>query len=1105
MKITLVLLFCTVFTLFAENTHSQNAKVTILRNNVALQEILNEIEEQTEYLFLYNKKNVDVDRSTSIYAENKSVAEVLNNVLKDTKVNYEMVGKHIVLSDQIDEVKNTLQARRTITGTVVDVRGDAMIGVNVVQKGTTTGVITDINGNFSITVPENIILQISYIGYLTQEVAVESQKTIRIVLEEDALALDEVVIVSYGTQLKRQVTGSISTIKAESLSDLPVGQIGQKLQGQIAGVQINQSTGAPGQGMAFRIRGATSINNSNQPLIVLDGLPISAGLNNINPDEIESFSVLKDAAATSLYGSRAANGVILITTKGGKKGKLTASFSAYYGIQTMLGQKEMEMMNGQEFAQFKKEYYEDKAKYEDPSVTVPEYYQNPEKYGKGTDWYKLMLRSSAPTQNYSLSLSGGTDRFQSSVVLGFIDQKGITKNSGFTRASLRANNNFQLNDKIKIGLNVAPVLQSYNNQATDGDRQILSATMLADPTVSPYKDDGSIKISLESPGMFPQPNWLYFIDNRLNNTRILTMLANAFVDVDIWKGLKYKLQTGVDLGNYRQREWASSLSGGGLFTAPPVKANSFYNTWTYYNWSVENLLSYDRTFGDHEVGGLIGYSAQKYNRENSELSGTDFPDDDISWIEAAATKNGKANMSEWALISFIARANYSYKNRYMLQATFRRDGSSRFGPENRYASFPSVSAGWVVSDEAFMNPVKDVMNYLKLRASYGLTGNYNIGDYSYIANMKSANYVLNGTLASGQALSNIGNNTLTWEESKQFDIGIDLGFFNDRLTIMYDYYFKKTDGLLYQVNLPISTGFGNIAANVGQFDNWGHEIDIQSRNLIGDFKWKTNLNLTIARSKVKELSTNNVPIGGNDEYYDWNRLEVGKPIGVFSGYVFDGVYMTQEEFDSQPKHATSDIGTVRMKDISGPDGTPDGKIDIYDRTIIGDPNPDLMYGLTNEFSWKNFDLSILVNGQIGGDVFLGAYENMLNLDGVFNVLKDVKNRWRSPENPGNGKIPRTKTNTTQLYRMNHSGWVYNASYLTLKNITLGYTIPIKPNNYISKARVYFTAQQLFTWTKYPGTNPEINTSNTFSWQGMGVDRTATPIPKTFSIGCNITF
>ena len=1003
-----------------------------------------------------------------------------------------------------DSISGIEQTNGKLSGRVIDAKGEPIPGANISVKGTTIGTITDMDGNFSIDVNPNQILTISFIGYETKTIPVSNQKTLNVVLQETVNQLDELVVVSYGTQKKRDLTGSVSKIDAGELESFPVGQFAQKLQGQVAGVQINQSTGQPGKGMGFRIRGAASINGGSSPLFVVDGIPINMDLSSINPDEIETFSILKDAAATSLYGSRAANGVVLITTKRGKQGKTQVDVNASFGIQTLKGLKTPDVMNGEEFAQYKKEYYEDAARYEGYTGGVPEQYQNPSQYGTGTNWYDLLTRNAA-TQNYSISVTANKDKFNTAIVLGYFRQDGVMYNSNFERYSLRANNDYQVNDRLKLGLNIAPTLQIKNNQNTDGGWQILSAAFLADPTVNPYDENGEPILSLNSPGMFPQPNWIRVLHEKTSKTQDLALLSNAFAELDIWNGIKYKFQAGFDLGAKNYRDFTPSTAGGAMFTAPPQKASGQYNTNFHYSWTIENMLMYNHKFGNHNIDALVGYSAQKYSNEYNQLTATDFPSDDIPWMGAGATKNGDNNIEQWALASVIARANYSFKDRYLLQATFRRDGCSRFGAGYKYANFPSISAGWIVSDEAFMEPVTNVMNYLKIRASYGLTGNYNIGNYRYIAGVSTYNYVLGGSLAPGKGLGNLGNNALTWEETKQLDLGVDIGFLNDRIYLMYDYYNKKVDGLLYQVDIPRASGFSNIYSNIGDYKAWGHEITLQSRNLVGDFKWTTNLNIAFNRNEITKMGTNNTPKGGYSNQEDFNRLAVGEPIGIFMGYVFDGVYMTEEEFNSQPKHTSSEIGTVRMKDVSGPNGVPDGIIDNNDRVKIGDPNPDFIYGMTNEFSWKNFDLSILISGQVGGDIINSNYEHTLNIDGCFNVLKKVANRWRSPENPGDGQVPRTKAGTTELFRFNNSSWVYDASYLTIKNITLGYTIPIKPSQYLSKLRVYVTAQQLVTFTKYPGMNPEIAMNEDMGWNGLGVDRTTYPVPRTFSIGCNISF
>lgn len=1114
MKLVFFFLLLSSNLVWAGTTYAQLTSLNLELKNVTLEEVFDAIRKQSEFEFFYNNDQVNTSVKVSVKAKNADIYAVLEQALPNI-YEYKINDRYILVNKRRETAPvlspEPPQTKRTITGQVIDKDGEAIIGANIVEKGTTNGTVTDIDGRFSLNVDNEAVLQISYIGYISEEVLVGEKEEINLVMIENVRQIDEVVIVSYGTQKKREITGSITNIKASSLADLPVGQIGQKLQGQIAGVQINQTTGVPGQGMTFRIRGAASISNSSEPLIVVDGMPISTGLNNINPDEIESFSVLKDAAATSLYGSRAANGVILINTKRGKEGRLTVSLNTNVGIQSLNGLKNMEIMNGQEFAQFKKEYYEDRLLYE--GIAIPdaaiEKYWNPEKYGKGTDWYDLLTRTGV-MQTYNLSLTGGGDRMTTATTLGYFKQEGVIKNSKFERITLRSNNDYEVNDRIKIGLNMAPIVQIFQNSNTDGDRQILSGAMIADPTNSPWDENGNRVLSLSSPDMFSSVNWLNAIDDRLEETRVLTLLANAFAEIDIWDGLQYKFQFSTDLQGRRFRKWRPSHAQGGWSSAPTPTSDpsAEFNTENYYTWTLDNMLTYDKAFGDHTLGLLAGYSAQKYSQERQTLVGSQFPDNSIPWVSAGATRIGNVGLDQWSVASFLARVDYNYKNRYMLQANLRNDGSSRFGPNAKYAYFPSVSAGWIISDESFMEPLIKTMNYLKLRASYGVTGNYNIGNYSHTVSIASADdYVFDGKIAQGKVQNIIGNASLTWEETTQLNIGVDLGFLKDRIFFMYDYYDKTTDGMLSSINIQKSSGFSSITGNIGEFHAWGHEFTVESRNLVGELSWKTNLNVSFNRNKVIRLGLNDTPMGGLTDMFGVSALIVGQPIGVFTGLVFDGLYMNQEELDSQPKHATSDIGTVRYKDLGGPDGVPDGIIDVYDKTVIGDPNPKMQFGLTNEFKWKKFDLSFLMTGQVGGDIYAKCFENFLNLDGVFNVLKEVKDRWRSPENPGNGRIQRTLSGKTELSRSSNDLWVYDGTQLTLRNVTLGYTLPVKENKYIRHARFYITAQQLFVLSKYPGPNPEVNstTNNELRWNGMGIDRSVYPVPRTFSVGCNLTF
>ncbi len=1099
MRVTLTLLLIGVFQVSAINSYSQQTRISMNFSDTRISEILNEIENQTNFYFLYNQDLINVNRKVSLSVDNQEVGTILDQLFMQTGVKYAIQDRQIILSN-IDENKLSSQ-QIDVSGSVQNRDGESLPGVTVVLKGTTIGTITDIDGYFVLKdVPNDAVLQFSFVGMKMQEVPVNNKTTLNITMEEDAIGIEEVVAIAYGTQKKRDITGSVQNVNAEELQSIPVGQFAQKLQGQVAGVQINQTTGQPGEGMLFRIRGATSINADNQPLFVVDGFPIVGGINNINPDEIQSYTVLKDASATSLYGSRAGNGVILITTKRAKKGRTDFNFNAYYGVQSTPERGRPDLMNARQFAQYQKEFFEDKIRYEgwknaDGEAVVPVPYQNPSQYGDGTDWYDVMLQA-APIQSYSLSATSRKDKFVSAVVGSYFKQDGVMLNTSFERFSLRGNSEYSVNDHIKIGFNIAPSLQTSENQNTDGFREIIGTAVTVSPILSPWDENGDLRLELSAPNMFAQPNWYRVLTEQENKRTKLHLLTNSFLELDIIDGLKYKFQAGVELESEHLKSFSPSTVGGRLGQAPPQPAEGEYNTGYYYSWLIENILTYSKSFDKHNLEFLAGYTSQKYRWEGSDLSGTDYPDDEISWLDAAATTTGGSRTTAWSMISYISRLNYNYANKYYLQATFRRDGSSRFGANNKWATFPSFSAGWILSEEDFFQNISSKMNYMKLRASYGITGNNNIGNYSHIAGVAAANYVFGGVLEAGKALTGLGNSELTWEETTQFDVGLDLGFFKDRLFLKYDYYRKSTDNLLYQLDIPMASGFSNVQYNVGQIDFWGHEISLETKNMVNDFKWSTNINLAFNENEVKQLGTENVPIGGYDNAGDINRLAVGEPVGVFMGYVYDGIYMTEEEFNKQPKHASSEVGTVRMKDISG-----DGVIDEDDRTIIGDPNPDLVFGIMNEFSYRNFDLSIVMSGVIGGDIIARSFENTNNLDGVFNVETNVADRWRSLENSGNGVVPRTKAGTTELFRFNNTRWVSDGTHLAIKNVTLGYTI--SPKKYIKRARFYVSGQQLSIITKYTGGNPEV--SSGLNWNGLGVDNTAYPVPRTFTIGCNLNF
>ncbi len=992
-----------------------------------------------------------------------------------------------------------------ISGRVTDTDGLPLVGATVEIKGTASATKTDASGNFSLDVASGQTLIVSFIGYQSQEIQVENLSApLTIQLIADDALLDEVVVVSYGTQKKREITGAISDIDADKLKDQPVGQLLNKLQGRLAGVQINQTSGTPGQGMSIKIRGAASIGAGNNPLYVIDGIPIvggAFGIGNINPNEIENISVLKDASAASLYGSRAANGVVLITTKKAKAGQTNVTLSALYGLTNVPQKGRPDLMTAEEWVQFQKEIYEDKAKYEGYTDGVPEMYQDPSAYrDKNTDWYDALLRL-GKSSDYSLSIATNKDKFSSTLTAGYFKQDGVLLNTDYSRFSLRSNNEYNVNDHIKIGTNISATRQSFQSFNTDGGYQILFSAFVTPPIFSPFDtdEDGNIKTSFAAPGILTQPNWHRTLTERIERTHTNGLLTNSYLEVNFLKDFRFKSTFGVELEDWRNRSWRPSTASGDVFTPPPTPGAAGYNTTSDISWVWENNVTYSKTFAeDHQVEVLVGYSAQRFRREFNEAGGSNFSDDLIPWISGGLPEFRTANSgtTQWSLLGEYARLNYNFRGKYLLNAAIRRDGSSRFGVDDRWGSFPSLSLGWVVTEENFAQNW-GVFDYLKLRAGYGVTGNFNIGDFLQYPNIGQDNYPINQHITIGRPIAALGNSLLTWETTKGSNLGADLGFFNDRIAFSFDYYDKVTEGLLYNLEVPASSGFGSVMSNIGKFKLWGYEFALSTKNLQGKLNWTTDINVSINRTKVIQLGANNTPIGGINEYGDSWKTEIGRPMGQFWGYVYDGIYMTEEEFESQPKGINSMVGTVRFKDVNG-----DGVINADDRTYIGDPNPKFVFGINNTLTYKNFDFNIVATGAVGGDIFDGKAEWLELIDGLFNTYSYVKDRWRSPENPGAGIIGRTSPgSTTGEHRKDNSRYVHDGTYLTIKNIALGYTYP-QPFKSIGSIRAFLSVQQAFVFSGYA--NPEVS-ANGLNGLSEGKDAAAYPIPRIFSMGLNINF
>ena len=1008
---------------------------------------------------------------------------------------------------------------RQVRGKITDEKGDGLSGVSILLKGTGNGTGTDANGNFSISVPAGKgTLVISSIGFTTQEVPVNNRSSVNITLASDVRSLENVVVVGYGSQLKKEVTGAVQTVNAKELKDLPVSQITQKLQGRLAGVQINQTTGKPGQGMSVRIRGQLSVSAGSDPLYVIDGFPITGNIGALNPDEIETISILKDAASTSLYGSRAANGVVLITTKKGRKGQTNVSFNTYAGVQQVPQRGRVQMMNAVEFAQFKKEYYEDaNAALPNPVADpVPAEFKNPSQYeGKNNDWYGALIRK-AGLQSYNLTVTSNTDKVSTALVAGVFNQDGVVLNNTYKRYSLRMNTDYAISDKVKVGFNIAPQYVFDNTPRTDGDRGtgILFNALHTWPVMPIYDQNGELTKFNQFPGstgnIFAYPNWVRAAQELVNETKNTSILSNAYIQYQPVKGLVLKSTFNVEYLNSKFFFFNPSTATSAINVPIPTTAVSIRQSTENSSYLNENLATYSRSFKDHNFELLGGFTFQKFRQEATRIQADTYTDDRLPTIQGALNINrgGTTNaVNEFALTSVLSRLTYNYKGKYLFTAAVRRDGSSRFGAANRYGTFPSASAGWVLSDENFFKNFHKV-SFAKLRASYGVIGNNNIGNYTQYALVNNTvNAVFGNNVATGAVVTSLANPNLGWETTKQFDLGLDLGLLNDRIQFTYDFYVKNTTNLLYSVQIAQEAGFGNFNDNIGEIKFWGHAFALTTRNTTGKLKWTTNANISFNRNRVIALAD-----GIDRVYGTFHITQVGQPFGQFYGMQAEGVYLNQADLDKSPKiPGRSTVGSIKLKDING-DGTITMGGNFDDRTIIGSPFPKFTYGIVNTLQFGNFDFTVVGSGSYGNQLLVRHLYSTANLDGVFNLVKEVQYRFRSPSNPGKGFYGTTVGggNVTGIERdwMN-SRFIADASFFTIKNITLGYNLGIK-NKLFQSARLYASVQQVYVFTKYwGGPNPETSAQGDGNGDGgnlsQGIDLSNYPVPRTYTLGVNVNF
>lgn len=1094
MRISTFLLMVCVFCSYAGNAHSQNAKVSIRMNNVKLDKILNEIENQTDYLFIYNNQ-VDINKITSVKVKNEAVAQVLDKILSGTGINYELEGTHIILTTEAIKDLHAQQQAKTVTGTVTDVSGEPIIGANIRIKGTTTGTITDIDGNFSIEAEPQSVIEVSYIGYLTQETVINNQKSIRFLLKEDTKTLDEVVVIGYGVQKKADLTGSVANINTEKLNTQSNANIGQALQGKIAGVDIVSQGGAPGSGTRIMVRGIGTLNNAS-PLYIVDGMYMNS-IDHINPNDIASIDVLKDASSAAIYGSRAANGVIIVTTKEGSntEGKPIIDLSVNLGIST--ASKFLDMLDAKGWAEVTTIARQAIGK---PALDMATDLANK----PDNDWQDIMFRP-ALMQNYNLSVKGGGKYSTYYTGLGYFNQDGIVKGTNYQRYNIQSKNDYK-RGIFSAGTNLI-ISFSHDKPLHQELRGGMIGTILQSvPTLEKYDDtrEGGYGGTYGDVVNIPHP--LAIIDDNIMDryNENVKIFANLYAQIELFKGLKYKLNLTPDFSFERYKNYLNKYDFG-LATNSITQLTERQRR--RRNILVENLLTFDRTFGEHKISALAGYTYQDSRFRHIQAYGEGLPQG-LEEIDAATTnRSNEGNSWRSVLTSILGRVFYSYQNKYLFTATIRRDGSSKFGKNNRYGYFPSFSLGWNVTEEKFMENVH-WLDQLKLRGGYGVLGNQEIDNYQYSSTITTGiNYPDgNGGLLQGAFPKNFANPDIKWEETAMTNVGIDFMVFNNRLSLTADYYVKNTKDILLTVPIPISSGGANDPIrNAGKIRNNGFEFNLGWMDQPNpDISYGINLIGSFNKNKVIAMGSESGSIkgGSTNQNITTSETKAGYPIGGYWLISTAGYFNSQEEVDAYAKDGKKIQPAAEPGDIKFVDANNDGVINDDDRVFQGSPFPDFTFALNGNMRYKNFDLSIGLQGVLGNKIYNATRQTLEDVTKGSNFLASCLDYW-TPENK-NASHPRlTWDDPNRNTRAESDRYLENGSYLRLRSVQLGYTFPQTWfKGAIQHARVYINAENLFTITSYSGYSPDVNADNA---NYRGFDNFIYPTNRTFMLGLNVTF
>ena len=1070
MRMSTFLLCACAFSAYAETSVSQNARVDINKSNAQIDEILNEIENQTDYLFVYNTQ-VNVNRKVTVKAKTQPVSEVLDNLFKNTGIDYSMEGTHIVLTNErTGRGDATAQQQvKKLTGTIVDTNGEPVIGANVVEKGTMNGTVTDINGYFSLDTKPNATLEVSYIGYLSKEIPVGNQTSLRVVLTEDAKALDEVVVVGYGAVRKADLAGSVSVMDSKSFKDQPITQVSQAFQGRMSGVQVENSS-VPGGSVKIRVRGSSSINRSNDPLYVVDGIVRESGLTGINTDDIQSIQVLKDASSTAIYGSRGSNGVILITTKTGNANQRQITFDAQVSAASVY--KKYDILSPYEYATAFREIKNPNAFTEDE--------MNGYKNGTaGIDWQDEMFRTGV-TQNYKLAISNGNKDAQYYISANYMGENGIVDQTSNKRYQVRATITSDLTKWLHV---TADVNASHNvSRAADfsaGKGNPIWIALNYSPTMQMQDDKGNYNRDPYN-AIADNPKGILALQTGEN----ISDIVNGRIDLrfNILPGLTFTTTNGLDYYDGKGYSFA---------TKHVSTQNSMGNSNSYRMMlQSSNNITYMGKWGDHSLTATGVYEVTQNESRNMSINGTNLPNENVGWWDVnMATNHEQSNgYSKWALMSGVARVMYNFKDRYMLTGTFRADGSSKFS-KDKWGYFPSVAAAWSLGNEAFMQN-QHLFQDAKIRASFGIVGNQAINPYETLGLMSQTLNSFGGSSNfTGYWSSNISTPDLTWEKSRQLDFGIDFSMLNHRLVVSADYFYKKTvDGLL-QKQIPNYDGGGNYWVNAGEISNKGVDLSITGHIFQEhDFSWSTTLTGTYLKNEVLSLAGDKffygtTPASGMST--EVTIIQPGHPIGSFYGYIWEGL-------DEKGNNIFADLND-------------NGSIDAGDRTIIGKSTPDFTLGWNNQLSWKNWDLNLFFTGAFGAKKLNMVRFTMASMvgDSRFITLRDAY--MKGFDKIGAGAEYPSLTSTSNTYQPASTQWLESADYFRLENISLSYNLA-KSITKFADLRLTVSCQNLFTITSYKGMDP---TSSAFSSANVdinsGIDMGAYPTPRTFTFGVRMNF